>query len=282
MDDIGWGARLKARWTGRVAATTVDAYLRASSTVYDDFLQAEALRDELAAAGADLWSLPVGQSSQLLATWCAFALHGLGERLVESEYAAKPHTAGYLPVKTAEQATAFLAAAASWSPRARRAAVDPGYDVAEEVRLPAPLPSWNRDAMRPQTHVEAMLVASRVLLERARAALGAYCTIPVPDERHGMVQRAHVLLAEADAAIGQAEQMWTPCRHQPLHRAVETTLRDALDQLFRLGQVLARPSLLEATDLERRRRIGRTDELTEVNRPTLRPSQADWTVASGS
>ena len=259
--DLGWTARLRARWTGRVPATTVEAYLRASSSVYDEFLQAEALRDELVGAGADLWSLPAGQSSQLLASWCAFALHGLGERLVECEYAAAPRMAGYLPVKTAEQATGFLAAAAAWSPRARRAAVDPGYDIAEEVTLPAPLPGWNRNEMCPPTHVEAMLAASRLLLERAQAACAAYCTTPAADERQAIVQRALGLLAEAEAAIGQAEQMWTPCRHQPLHRAVETTLRDALDQLFRLGQLLARPSLLaDHSDPDRRRPPGRAGE----------------------
>lgn len=244
MGVIGWERGLAARLAGRVPATTVEGYLRAGGTVYDDLAAAEALRRDLVAAGTGLWSLPAGQTSQLLATWCAFALQTLGEKLVESERAANPRLAGYLPVMTAGQATMFLRAAGDWSARARRAVADPGYDIADEMRLPAPLPAWDRAEPCPPTHVEAMLAAARALCDRAQAALADFCATRIPAEHHGLTGRLQGLAAQADAAIGQAGQMWTPTDYQPLHKAVETTLRGALDQLFRLGQVLARPSLL--------------------------------------
>lgn len=246
MNGLGSMVRFRARLAGRVPATTVEAYLRSGGAAYDDLAAAETLRRDLAADGRDLWSLPAGQSSQLLATWCAFALQTLGEKLVECEHAANPRAAGYLPVMTAEQATAFLTAAGTWSERARRAAADPGYDIASEMRLPAPLPAWDTGESCPRTHVEAMLAATRALRERAQAALADFGATPVPAERHDAADRLHGLYAQADAAAGRAEQMWAPSQHQPLHLAVKTALRDTLDQLFRLGQILARPGLLDA------------------------------------
>ncbi|MBF6557991.1 MAG: hypothetical protein IVW52_17935 [Acidimicrobiales bacterium] len=239
-------ARLAARLAGRVPAATVEAYLRAGSAVYDDFFAAEALRRDLVASGTDLWSLGAGPSSQLLATWCAFGLQTLGERLVASENAASPRMAGYLPAMTAEQASVFLDAGRTWSARARRAVADAGYDLADEVRLPATLPVWKRMEPCPPTHVEAMLAAAQALSDRGQAALADFCGSSIPAEHTGTADQLRGLYAQADAAIGQAEQMWRPSRYQPLHRAVEDALRDALDQLFRLGQVLARPSLLGA------------------------------------
>ncbi len=246
MDGIGLMVRCRARLAGWVPAATVEGYLRAGGAVYDDLAAAEVLRRDLAAAGTDLWALPAGQSSQLLATWCAFALQTLGEKLVECEHAANPRASGYLPAMTAEQATAFLAAAGSWSERARRAAADPGYDIASETRLPAPLPAWDTSESCPRTHVEAMIAATGALRDRAQAAFADFCATPVPAERHGAAERVHGLYAQADAATGRAEQMWAPSQYQPLHQAVKIALRDALDQMFRLGQVLARPGLLDA------------------------------------
>ena len=63
---------------------------------------------------------------------------------------------------------------------------------------------------------------------------------------HDAAARLRGLYAQADAAISQAEQMWRPSGDQPLHHSVKSALRDALDQLFRLGQLLARPALLDA------------------------------------
>lgn len=237
--------RLAAWSTGRVPATTVEAYMRAGNAVYDDLFAAEELRRDHAAAGGNLWSLPAGPSSQLLATWCAFALQTLGERLVESEYAASPRFTGYLPAMSAQQATVLLDAGRTWSARARRAVADPGYDLAEEVRLPGRLPIWKRMEPCPPTHVEAMLAAARALSDRGQVALADFCATAVPAEHAGATDTLQGLWAQAEAAIGQAEQMWRPSRDQPLHRAVEDALRDALEQLFRLGQLLARPTLLE-------------------------------------
>ncbi|MFF7643846.1 hypothetical protein [Streptomyces canus] len=185
------------------------ASLRAGGVVYDELSEAEPLRRDLVTAATDLWSLSAGQSSQLLATWCAYALHTLGEELACAEYAARPRLKGYM---TADQAMVFLTAAGTWSGRPRRAAADPGYDIAAETRLPAPLPWWSRGEPCPPTHVETLLTVARALRERAQAALADFLATRVPDERRGAAERLRGLLAEADAEIGRAEQMWTPSR----------------------------------------------------------------------
>ncbi len=231
--------------SGRRRATTVEAKVRAGKGAYDDLFAAEELRQDLVGKGTGLWSLSAGASSQLVATWCAFALHTLGERLIESEYAARPRLAGYLPAMTIEQATVFVDAGLAWSALARRALADPAYDVAKEVALPARLPLWRRMEPCPQSHVEAMLAAARALRDRAEVALADFSATAVPPEHAGAGERFRGLYAHADAAVGQAEHMWRPSTYQPLHRAVEDTLRSAVDQLFRLGQLLARPALLD-------------------------------------
>lgn len=238
--------RMVAWLSGRVRATTVEADLHAGMAAYDDLSAAEDLRRDLAWSGADLWSLEAGPSSQLLATWCAFALQTLGEQLVASEYAARPRLFGYLPAMTAQQATVFFDAGRSWSARARRAAADPGYDIAAELDLPAGLPTWRRMEPCPATHVEAMLAAGRALRDRGQVALADFSATTVPAGKEGVAECLGGLFAQADAGVDQAEHMWRPSSDQALHRVVESTLRGALDQLFRLGQLLARPSLLEA------------------------------------
>src|SRR6202011_1048810 len=104
----GLMTRLAAAMRGEIAATTVEAYRRAGAAAYQDMLDAEQLRADLAAYGGSQWIARSHQASQLLCAWNAFALQTLGDQLVEADYQADPRTAGFLPPVTAEQAAVFL------------------------------------------------------------------------------------------------------------------------------------------------------------------------------
>jgi hypothetical protein len=95
-----------------VDAATVEAYRRAGAAAYSDQSDAEQVRTDLVLAGRSLWTARPDQASQLLCAWNAFALQTLGDALVEADYRADPHTAGYLPSVTAQQASC---SAARWS-----------------------------------------------------------------------------------------------------------------------------------------------------------------------
>src|SRR5262245_15442438 len=113
MSETGRGhpglvTRLAAAMHGEVTAVTVEAYRRAGAVAYQDLLDAEQLRADLAAGGVSLWTMRRHQASQLLCAWNACALQTLGDQLVEADYRADPRTARYLPPVTADQAAAFL------------------------------------------------------------------------------------------------------------------------------------------------------------------------------
>ena len=65
--------RLAAAMHGEVSATTVEAYRRAGATAYQDILDADQVRADLAAAGTGQWGASPAQASQLLCAWNAFA-----------------------------------------------------------------------------------------------------------------------------------------------------------------------------------------------------------------
>ena len=74
--------RLAAAMHGEIAATTIDAYRRAGAAAYQDLLDADQLRRELALAGGNIWTARRAQASQLLCAWNAFVLQSLGDQLV--------------------------------------------------------------------------------------------------------------------------------------------------------------------------------------------------------
>jgi hypothetical protein len=241
----GLVTRLAAALHGEVAATTVEAYRRAGSVAYQDILDAEQVRADLAVSGSGLWDASPAQASQLLCAWNAFALQTLGDELVEADYRADPRTAGYLPPVTAEQAAAFLGEVEHWSASARRAASDPSYDVAAEFALPVPLPDWVRVEPCPPAHLAAMLAAARAMRGRAEAALADLVRTPAPDGKKAAAGRLRGMAAEADSVTGFGEALWTPGATAEVHEQVENSLRRGITAYYRLGQLLAMPALLD-------------------------------------
>ncbi|WP_292976605.1 hypothetical protein [Mycobacterium sp.] len=238
----GFGARIGAKLRGEVPADEVLALLSVGGGAYQDYLAADQLREELARAAIDPWSTSPAESSQLLATWNAYALQSLGQAFVDAEGLA-PGTAGFLPRVTADQALRFLREVPKWSARARRAAMDPGLDVAREVALPAPLPQWVMVEPCPRSHLQAMRSAGAIMLERIEAALADLDRLPSakqhPDSArlHGYAVDVRSLLDYAGAMLAGGSSATV------VHDGAERALREAITTAFYLGQVVARPRL---------------------------------------
>lgn len=237
--------RLAAAMHGEIAATTVEAYRRAGASAYQDMLDAEQLRADLALAGGGMWTARPHQASQLLCAWNAFVLQSLGDQLVEADYQADPHTVGYLPPVTAEQAAAFLGEVEQWSARARRAGSDISFDVATEVTLPAELPGWVEAEPCPRQHLAAMLAAGRAMRDRAQAALADLVRAEPPADRATAAARLRGMGAEADSVMSYGESMWAPGVPADVHERIENSLKRAIAAYYLLGQLLAMPALLE-------------------------------------
>jgi len=241
--------RLAAAMRGEIAATTVEAYRRAGAAAYQDLLDAEQLRGDLAASGGSMWTTRPHQASQLLCAWNAFALQTLGDHLVEADYQADPRTVGFLPPVTAEQAAVFLGEVEHWSARARRAATDQTYDVTAEIAVPAPLPEWIKVEPCPRAHLTAMLAAARAMRGRAEAALDDLSKAPPPEDQADAASRLRGLAAEADSVTSFGESLWSPAATGEIHEKVENSLRRGISAYYRLGQLLAMPALLDQPEI---------------------------------
>jgi len=241
--------RLAATMHGEIAATTVEAYRRAGAAAYQDLLDAEQLRADLAASGGSMWTARPHQASQLLCAWNAFALQTLGDQLVEADYQADPRTVGFLPPVTAEQAAAFLGEVENWSARARRAANDETYDVTAEISVPVPLPEWIKVEPCPRPHLTAMLAAARAMRGRAEAALDDLAKAPPPEGKADAASRLRGLAAEADSVVSFGESLWSPDATGEVHERVENSLRRGIGAYYRLGQLLAMPALLDRPEM---------------------------------
>lgn len=237
--------KLRSALHGEVAADEVKAYRRAGGLVFEDFLNAEKLREQMIGLGVSPWSAPVGQLSQLVCTWNAFVLQTLGEQLVAADYEADPGTVGYLPRVTAQQATIFLGEVETWHARAQRAAVERGYDVAGECALPAPLPRWVAVEPCPRAHLTAMLATARAVRDRAEAALADFARAEVPAGDQARADQVRGMIASADSAVAYAESLWTPKATERVHQRVEDSLKRGIETYYLAGQLLAMPGLLD-------------------------------------
>lgn len=237
----GLSARIGAKLRGDVPADEVLALLSAGGTAYEDYLAADRLREELTGAGIDPWTASPAESSQLLCAWNAYALQSVAQAFVEAA-GLTVGTGGFLPKVTAEQALRILREVPSWSARARRAAADPGFDIAREVALPAPLPPWVVVEPCPRSHLQAMRSAGVSMLERIEASLADLDRLPSargnPDKT-----RLHGHAEDVRARLSYAEDMLAAGSGMVVHEGAEAALRDAVATSFYLGQLVSRPRL---------------------------------------
>lgn len=233
-------SRLGATMTGKVPADEVRARLAAAGAVFEQYLAADRLRAELAAAGIGPSTASPAESSQLLCTWNAFVLVSLAQSFLSAE-GLGPGEPAFLPRVTHEQALVLLMEVPTWSARALRAASDPGYDVATEVALPAPLPPWVHAEPCPASHLKAMQAAGDAMLARIEAELGSLERMPsagpLTAQLRGLATQLHAQLTSAAALLAHGVG-------GRAHDSVEQPLRTAVAGCYTLGQLLARPMLV--------------------------------------
>lgn len=237
----GFWNRVLARVAGEVPSGTLEAYMRAGGDVYGLLLDAERRRTELVGQGADPWSIDPATRAYFLCTWNAFALQTLGDEFVEADYRANPSTVGFVPPVTAEQAQRFYDDVGQWLSRARRAEQDPSYEL--DVYVPAQLPRWVEVEPCPREHLDAMISAWRKLGEHAELAVGD-CERAANDGHDAEVAKLRGDLASVKASAGYAEGLCRGAVDLALHERIETSIKEAIEGAYRVGQLAAMPQLI--------------------------------------
>ncbi|POM27623.1 hypothetical protein BTM25_20390 [Actinomadura rubteroloni] len=264
--------RMASRMKGEVPSGTLESFRRAGGVAYGEMHNAELLRRELAAAGADPWAAAPGTGSQLLCAWNAFVLQSIGEHLLDADYAADRWTAGHVPAVTHAQVTACFDRVEAWTSRARQAAGNADLDVNEIVPLPDHLPAWAEADPCPLPHLRGMLAATRAIRGHADVALGVFLhTVGTGHERDADVRRLRQLAADAATAADYAEGLLEADPEPDLHEAIELRLQNALEGYYHLGQLVAMPVLIAGY---RNDRLGMTAGRARVRRAS-RPAPAD-------
>lgn len=242
-EQLGIMGKLIALAKGEVAADTLEAYRRAGQTVYDLLKQVEDRRLELKIQGLNPWTVDPASQAQFLCGWNAFVLQTLGDQLLEADYQADPSTVGYVPPMTAEQALAYYSQVESWLNRAHQAQQNPAYRV--EGYLPADLPPWEESQFCPNTHLDGMVAATRLIRTHAEAAIATFEAETIPAEKQSTIHQIRQQLAAANSEADYAEQLWKPNVPQAVHPNIERHAKTALESYYHLGQILAMPQLLE-------------------------------------
>lgn len=243
--------RLWARIQGEVSANTLEAYRRAGDAVYKLLDRAESHRLEHKVKGDNPWQVDPAHQAFFLASWNAFMLQTLGDKLLEADYKAEPATVGYLPRVTAEQAMAFYAQVEPWLSRANQAQSNPKYKL--DCAVPTELPAWVEAEPCPKPHLQAMLAATRTAHTHAEAALKVFEESDRPEERRPDLQKLHQTLGEANSKADYAQGFLGGAMTPEVHEAVEQHLKVALEGYYRLGQWLAMPGLLQPQPSSKRK-----------------------------
>ncbi|MFB9449174.1 hypothetical protein Dvina_30960 [Dactylosporangium vinaceum] len=237
--------KMRASLAGERDAVILEALRGAGRMAYDELLAAEKARDELAAAGVNLWDAPPAVGSQLVAAWNAFVLQTLGQQFLDADYSANPRTVGCVPAVTFDQVSTWFSAVEGWISRGRQARVNPDYDITAELALPAALPAWAEVEPCPPEHLAALLAAVPPVREHVDVALYSLERAGVPAGRQPAVNRLKQLAAEAAAAADYAVGLRSVRYNAVLHELVENNLKQALELWFHAGQLAAMPRLLD-------------------------------------
>ncbi|MCU7727440.1 hypothetical protein ODJ79_27220 [Actinoplanes sp. KI2] len=238
--------RLRATLGRERDAVLLEAMRSAGRAAYSESMAADQARDHLRAAGSSPWTAPSALTSQLLAAGNAYMLQKLGETFLDTDYAAKPATVGFVPPVTFDQAASWLGSVIGWVSLARQARVNPDFDLGKEQALPAPLPPWAEAQECPPEYLASLRAAIPPVREHTEVAVFTLTRTPAPEDRRPAANRLRQLAAQAEAATTYATTLHTGRHDADLLKLVESSLRHALSLWFHLGQLAAMPRLLTA------------------------------------
>lgn len=236
--------KIYAAMCGEVSAETLEAYRRASLSVFEllDHLERERLTAR--AEGKTPWTLAPGEQAVGVCAWNAFVLQTLGNAFLDADYQTHPGTVGFVPPITADQVMRFYEPVEPWLRRARQAQANPQFVL--DVTVPAALPAWSEVEPCPNTHLKGMLHAMRAVRDHAQAAM-AYLEASAPTDPRPQRQldtiRQHYAAATTQARYADDMHGIDPSRD--VHERVEEYLKAAIEQFYLVGQLVAMPERAE-------------------------------------
>lgn len=189
--------------------------------------------ERLRAGGMDAYQLideaPAG-SWERLAVWNAFIHQIYGDNLLASE---PPHA---VPADTARLVAQLYELAGAWLDRASQLRASPASRL--QVDLRTPLPHW-----RTPLRTRPQLAGMRATLDDARVRVASELADFIgPDATR---QRLASKLSQVEARVETVDLLWVGRGSDEIRGAIGDALSLGLDAVSLLGQLLARPGLVE-------------------------------------
>lgn len=235
--------RLLCLVKGEVSANTLEAYRRASNSVFDLLDQAEQERLSAAAEGKNAWTMPPAKQAELVCSWNAFVLQTLGNAFLDADYRDDPATAGFVPPITADQVLAFYTPVEQWLTRGQQAHADVNYRL--DVGVPADLPPWSEVEPCPNSHLHGMLHAMQAIRDHAQSAMNDLeKATDLTKEQEAERSTIRGIFAAASAKAKYADDMHRQNPSREVHELIEEHLKVAISQFYKLGQLAAMPQLV--------------------------------------
>lgn len=236
--------RMFAWLQDEVPATLLEAYRRASLPVYEVMDAAEARRLECATEGLNAWTVPPAVRAEFLCAWNAFVLQTLGNEIIDADYKASPATVGFVPSLTAQQVLAFYSQVEEWLTRARQAHANPDFRL--DVRVPADLPDWKTSTLEPWSPalVDGLLRAMSSVGDHAAAAMAFLPDAVAEPARQAQLNQIRHIHASAESKARYASDLHGNGASREVHSKVQPYMREAIELLYELGQLISDPSLV--------------------------------------
>jgi hypothetical protein len=220
---------LRSTLRGEVSAAALVVRRGAGTAAYS-------LADEAGGADGD----DRGTRLFKVCAWNAFALQTIADKMIETDAANDPATAGYVPESTLRYASECLDGVPDWIRLARVVQSDPDARVGN---LPARLPQWRTSESTRLGELRALRAAYEAL--EARVASEIQALEAATAGNRGALTDIKRTRAEMESAADYAYAMSLPGVGPVDRGEARWRLLSALEKVFALGQLVALPTLAE-------------------------------------
>lgn len=256
--------RLAAISRGYVALETLEARRRAGAGVYRAWAHLEQQHP-------DPWALSPQAQLHRLCVWNAFTLQSLADAMLEADERLEPSFTDFVPPQTYELLLRFYQAAQRWLEWAQQ---NPCVPLAE---LPAGLPSWQGSRRYPRVFLEALLEAAEALRLHVEAVWAGCEQQLVPQNQAPLLKRLRQKRAKAENKLAYARRLLGHASPPSVGPLAVQHIRLAVGGYFRLGQLLAMPSLLDEGKESTTQEVSRVEVRERLLLPDLpAPSDDPW------
>lgn len=237
---------MRAFARGERDAETLYAYRRAGAQIHPLLDAAERRRFGLMVSGTSPFAVKRHIGLELACTWNAFTLQTLGDKMLTSDETADPDTVGFVPPVTFDQVQGYYTGVQRWLGYASQAGHDPDFELPAGT-LPARLPDWSPVEPCPRPHLDAMIAALDVMRLHAEAAMHAL-EQATPETDAARLARLKGQVAGALSRADYVSGMYAPGASLALHEQIEAHAKQAIEELYRVGQLISYPALLTGGD----------------------------------